>query len=430
MIKPKARLYRENFARYTFRPAMFLLATTLITACGAYTEAGLEADKKRFPALSTDRPVGGKCGRKDSASVKRALMHPLGPTGGWNLYGRDNSQVDYSRTKQVAANCLVFGQGCISGYVKFDKPGYLQARSYDDVYGDVYCGWSPDKLEIKPTKDFVYVSLGTCSVGDGGLEQVHEVSWFPQGQQEGIIVFSSAHPDRPSPLTAADLYRPDLLGSTYQFNDRLASETISDYLKQGNLQKADEVITASLNLLSKMRDAIDGTTRKPIAAKEMNQEQWAMIQAYRLGLALGESNFDSRLEDLESTIDGPSRRSYRQCDTYKKLFPIYKWVNKNIARKINKETEQIDISNLEKGLVDHEPDTIAKFLQGKTSEEDFRRRSRGSAAFWIGVNHYLHGDKKTSKENFQKFLEQKNSDLLAFEIAAAAKLKASPAQSN
>ncbi len=284
------------------------LTTTLITACGA----DLEADKKKYPALSTERLVGSKCGVNDSASVKRAAMHPLGPTGGWNLYGRENNQVDYSRTKKLAANYLVLDRGGISGYVKFDKPGYLQARSYDDIYGDVYCGWSPEKLEVNPTKDYVYVSLGTCSVGDGGLEQVHEVSWFPQGQQEGIIVFSSAHPEKPSPLTASDLYRPDLLGNESQFNDRLASETISDYLRQSNFKKANEVIDASRTLLSKMRDSVDGTTRKPISAKEMNREQWAMIQTYRLGLALGESNFDSLFEDLESTVNGPSRRSYRQ----------------------------------------------------------------------------------------------------------------------
>ncbi|MFA7336361.1 MAG: hypothetical protein WC028_06220 [Candidatus Obscuribacterales bacterium] len=428
MIKPAARNFRRTLARNTFRPAIFLLATALITACGAYTEADLKADKKRFPALSRERVVGSKCSVKDSASIRRVAAHPLGPTGGWNLYGRENSQVDYSRSKQLEANCLVFGHGGISGYVKFDKPGYLQARSYDDVYGDVYCGWSPEKLSIKPTKDYVYVSLGTCSVGDGGLEQVHEVSWFPQGQQEGIIVFSSAHPDKPSPLTAADLYRPDLLGNEYQFDDSLAAKAIADYLRQGNLQKADEVITASLTLLSKMRDSVDGTTRKPIAAKEIHQEQWAMIQTFRLGLALGEPTFDSRLEDLKATINGPHRGSYRECDTYKKLFPIYKWLNKKVTEKITNETNQIDISKLERGLVDHEPDTIGQFLLGKTSADDFRQRSRGSAEFWLGVNHYLQGDKKTAKENFQKFLEQDNSDLSAFEIAAAAKLRASGEQ--
>jgi hypothetical protein len=426
MIKPAARKVRRPFAKYTVRPAMFLLATALVTACGADTEAILEADKRRFPALSQDRLVGDKCSVKDSASVRRVAMHPLGPTGGWNLYGRENNQIDYSRTKKLAANYLVLDRGGISGYVKFDKPGYLQARSYDDVYGDVYCGWSPDKLEIKPTKDYIYVSLGTCSVGDGGLEQVHEVSWFPQGQQEGIIVFSSAHPDKPSPLTAADLYRPDLLGNEYQFDDLLAAKTIADYLRQGNLQKADEVITASLTLLSKMRDEVDGPTGKPIAAKEVNQEHWAMIQTFRLGLALGESNFDSRFDDLESTINGPYRGSHRECLTYKKLFPIYKWLNEKVTAKITDKTKQIDISKLERGLVDHEPDTIGQFLLGKTSAHDFRRTSRGSAEFWIGINHYLQGDKKTARENFQKFLEQDNSDLLAFEIAAAAKLKASP----
>lgn len=431
MIKPAAKQSGRHSSESVSRAALFFLATTittaLITACGAYTEADLKADKQRYPALSKERIVGSKCSVNDSASVRRAATHPLGPSGGWATRGNSgnngmvNNQIDYSRTKELKANYLTLERGGISGYVKFDQPGYLQARSYDDVYGAVYCGWSPEKLEINPTKDHVYVSLGTCSVGDGGLEQVHEVSWFPKGQTEGTIVFSSAHPDKLSPLTASDLYRPDLLGNTYQFDDSLAAKAIADYLRQGNFKKATEVIDASLTLLGKMKDSVDGTTRKPIAAKEIHQEQWAMIEDYQLGLALGESNFDSRFENLESTINTASRDSHISCEAYKKLFPIYQWLNNRIIGN----TAKLDISTLEPSLVDHEPKTIGQFLLGKTSEPDFRRRSRGSAEFWIGINHYLQGDKKTARENFQKFLEQDNSDLLAFEIAASAKLKAS-----
>jgi hypothetical protein len=419
MIKLAVRPFRRQGTRSTSIATIFLLTVTALTACSA----DLEADKQRFPALSKERPVGSKCSLKDSASIRRASDHPLHPSGGWNLYGRENNQVDYSRTKQLDGNCLVLDRGGISGYVKFSEPGYLQARSYDDVYGDVYCGWSPDKLEIKPTKDYVYVSLGTCSVGDGGLEQVHEVSWFPQGQKDGIIVFSSAHPFKRSLLSATDLYRPDLLGHENQFDDKLASDTISDYLAHGNIKKADEVIATALTLLSRMRDSVDGTSRKTIPAKEIYQEQWALIQAYRLGLAIGEPTFDSRLADLASTISGPSRGSYRDCDTYKKLFPLYRWLNNKVTKEINTKAEQIDMSTLERGLVDHEPDTISKFLLGQTSEYEFRRRSRGSAEFWIGVNNYLQGDGKKASSNFQKFLAQKNSKLLAFEISAAAKLQ-------
>ena len=50
MLKPAARKVRRHFAKYTFRPAMFLLATALVTACGA----DMEADKRRFPALSRE----------------------------------------------------------------------------------------------------------------------------------------------------------------------------------------------------------------------------------------------------------------------------------------------------------------------------------------------------------------------------------------
>ncbi len=418
MIKPAARQVRQPLAKNSIRSALVILTTALVTACGA----DIEADKRRFPAISHDRLVGSKCSLKDSASIRRALEHPFHPSGGWNLLnynGSESNQIDYSRSKQLDANCLVLGQGGICGYVKFDKPGYLQARSYDDVYGDVYCGWSPDKLEIKPTKDYVYVSLRTCAVGDGGLAQVHEVSWFPKGEQEGIIVFSSAHPCDKSKLSAADLYRSDLLGNQYQFNDSVAAAVITDYLSQGNLKKANEVIDASMTLLSKMNDSVDGTTKKPIAARELHQENWAMIQTYKLGLALGQSNFDDCFNNLESTIDAPSRNSHSNCQAYKKLFPIYQWLNNKIVGKPAK----LDISTFESSYVDSEPITIGKYLLGETPEKEFQRHSRGSAEFWVGVNRYLAGDKKRAKENFQNFLEQKNSDLLAFEIAAAAKLK-------
>lgn len=144
-----------------------------------------------FTQISKDRPIGTECSTSDSASVKRAPMHPLGPTGGW--YESGNNLVDYNKTMVSDANHLEVRNGCISGYVRFDKPGYLQARSYDDYFGDVYCGWSPKKLQIKPTKDFVFVSLGICSVGDGGLDQVHEVAWFPDSGSTGTLVFSTAH---------------------------------------------------------------------------------------------------------------------------------------------------------------------------------------------------------------------------------------------
>ncbi len=416
MIKPATRQACQPLAKNTTRSTIVILATTLVTACGA----DMEADKRRFPAISNDRLVGNKCSRKDSASIRRVAMHPLGPTGGWNLYaGSKSNKVDYLRTKKLDKNSLTRSGNEISGYVKFAEPGYLQARSYDDVYGDVYCGWSPNKLEIEPTKDYVYITLETCSVGDGGLAQVHEVSWFPRGQEEGIIVFSSAHPDKSSPLGAADLYRPDLLGSVYRFDDRLASETISDYLRQGKEKAAQQVIAESLAVLSKMRDEVDGSTQKPIAARELNQENWAMIQTYQLGLALGQSNFDACFTNLESTVNGPYRGSHLKCEAYKKLFPIYQWLNNKIIGKPAK----LDLSTLKRSYVDSEPTTIGKYLLGETPESEFQRHSRGSAEFWIGVNRYLASDKNRAKENFQRFLEQKRSAVMAFEFAAAAKLK-------
>lgn len=103
MTKPAAKQVRQPLAKNTIGSAMVILATTLITACSA----DIEADKRRFPAISHDRLVGTKCSLKDSASIKRVAMHPLGPTGGWNLYGTTNvNKVDYLRTKKLDISSL------------------------------------------------------------------------------------------------------------------------------------------------------------------------------------------------------------------------------------------------------------------------------------------------------------------------------------
>jgi hypothetical protein len=211
--------------------------------CGTLSACGpsVEHARKTFPAISKERPLCTKSSITDSASKRRASAHPLGPTGGW-YDNNNNTLVDYTRTAQRDSNHLEMDNGCISGFVRFDKPGYLQARSYDDYFGDVYCGWSPKKLQIKPTEQFVFVSLGTCSVGDGGLDQVHEVAWFPENSSEGTLIFSTAHPSPGEKLSASETYRPSLLGNEYQFNETLATKTTADYLRKGDLAAAMKVV--------------------------------------------------------------------------------------------------------------------------------------------------------------------------------------------
>ncbi len=400
---------------------LLTLLALIPVICGIFSACGpsVEQARKMFPPISKQRPLGTKSSTTDSASIKRASEHPLGPTGGW--YESNNNLVDYSRTVKRDANHLEMSNGCISGYVRFGKPGYLIARSYDDYFGDVYCGWSPNKLQIKPTEQFVFVSLGTCSVGDGGLDQVHEVAWFPKDSSEGTLIFSTAHQSPGQQLTAADVYRPSLLGNVYQFNETLANKAAEDNLRKGDLAVARKVIADGLKVLSSMRDSVDGQTGKNIPALESHRNEWASMLSYKLGMSLGEPDFDATLLEFQKVIDSPGRGNSLTCDTVRKMLPLYVWLNDEVHGKQSKVPAP---SKLEQSVVGHEPIYIANYLQSKTPEEEFVRRQGDTGVFWSGVKRFVSGDTKGSATRFDQFLMKKlYSSNYGFEVAAAAKMK-------
>lgn len=396
------------------RLSLTLLAVSALCACGP----SVEEARKTFPPISKDRPLGTKCSTTDSASLKRAPAHPLNPTGGW--LGKGNSFVDYDRTMKRDKNHLELSDGCISGYVRFAVPGYLRARSYDDYFGDVYCGWSPLKVDLKPTSDFVFVSLDLCSVGDGGLDQVHEVAWFPQGTSQGILIFSTAYKSPGQALTAADTYRRELLGNSWQFNDKLAQNAAIAYLARGDLPAAKRVIEDALAILAGMKDATDGQGRI-IPAFEIHRNDWASMLSYKLGMSIGTQEFDTTLSELRKVLETPSKNYAGTRDSIERMLPLYVWFNDLIS---GKKSPIPSPQNMEEGIVGHEPKYTANYLLSKMSEQDFVRREGANGLFWLAVKRLQSNDTRGSAELLQSFLkEQRHSTAIGFEIAAAANMR-------
>lgn len=388
----------------------------------ATERAEIESAHKKFPRISQAREVGTACSHNDDASVKRAAYHPSFPTGGWNCLRLKSKRdplsfVDYERTAKISKNELLMRDGVICGYVKFTERGYLQARSYDDFLGNVYCGWSPEKLEIKATEKPVFVSLGTCAVGDGGLDQIHEVCWFPKSGEKGFIVYSSAHKPPVSQLTAADLYSADKLGNDIYFNETLAEEAIIALAQKGELDAAQKVIEDSLLHLSKMRDAVEGSTGKSIPAAEMNRSILAELYAFKTGFCCGGSSFEPAYKNLVTTLGGVNRGSKYRCETIKKMLPVYAWLNDCLSKKQLLPITEIALSD---GAVGNNPRAIAKYMNSEKTIS--KRETAPVGSFWKGIKKYLSGDLKTAAALLQEFLTARPSAAEGFEIAVAAKL--------
>ncbi|MBX9687225.1 MAG: hypothetical protein K2X27_11020 [Candidatus Obscuribacterales bacterium] len=327
--------------------------------------------------------------------------------------------VDYSKTVNRDSNYLCLHGNGIAGYVKFKTKGYLQARSYDDIYGDVYCGWSPHKIQLNPTELPVYVSLSRCAVGDGGIDQVTELCWFPEGKKEGVVVFSTKHPSATEPVEPEALYRKDLLGNSMYFNEFMATSVIDSYLRKGEINEAKKVISDSLALLSSMKGAIEGSTGRHIPSQEMNAESWAKLLSYKLGLELEEKSFEETESLFSAIVNNSSKYGYYRCRTAREMLPIYNWLNNQICKK---ECEALHSEQLASGSMDHQPSLIAKYLVSEINTEAFKKKTFSNNYFWIGIKDFLAGNHDAAKEQFRAFLKEKNYGFNGFELAAAAKL--------
>lgn len=403
------------------RNALFVIMTLAIF-CTTGCQSFVEADKKRLPSISKSRPLGSPCSATDSASIKRVDFYPYARGNeefAWNS-GRDDF-VDPKRTMNVQTNSITHFHNTIVGFVKFDKPGFLQVRSYDDAYGDVFCGWNPKKLEMKPSKKPVFISVGLCNMA--GKDGVHELCWFESGAKEGVIVFSTAHPEPGQKLTAADVYGPEQLGNRYQFFDNVAMDAINANLKNGKFDKAQKVIDDSSALLSTMNPSHDGN-QKLIPSNSLNTRPRAMLRAYELGMALGEPSFAAKKKALEDIINGPHWNA-SSLEVYEReirdMIPMYAWLNEQIT---NKKSALPKFDAGQSCIAGHDPKTVAAYLDADVADEKkLSKRMFSNIEFWVGVKNFLRKDYKAADSALSAFIEDRPGPGDAFEMAAAAKLR-------
>lgn len=400
---------------FNFKILANLSVALTLSACSLDIRPGSE----KYQSISKERPLNSVCSKNDSASVRRESAHPLGPTGGW-LY-KDLTSVDYKRVMPQSGNFLTMKNGCISGFVKFDKPGYLQARSYDDYYGDVYCGWSDEKIHLKPVKEPVFVSISTCSVGDGGLDQIHEVGWFADDAKEGVLVFSSAHPQNQTLIGAADLYQKKALGNENFFNSQYAKEVLHSSLVKGDLNLAKRIVLDSFSILSSLRDAIDSKTQTQIKARNLHAEDWAMILSYSLGLQLDSKDFERDMKEMQDIVSGPGEPGFRHtnCQIQKNMSDVYTWVHKRI---MGQSAAVLVPEKSDKNIYGYNPVTIFKFFEGIIPKDKFLQEAYPNQDFWMGIERYLAKNKSEAKAHLQKYQKERKPTEHGFEPAACALL--------
>jgi hypothetical protein len=386
-----------------------------ISACSLDMQPGSE----KYQSISKERPLNSVCSKKDSASVRRESQHPLGPTGGW-LY-KDLTSVDYKRVIPDSSNFLTMKNGCISGFVKFDTPGYLQARSYDDFYGDVYCGWSDEKIHLKPVKEPVFVSISTCSVGDGGLDQIHEVAWFADGASEGVLVFSSAHPQAQTAINAADLYQKNALGNQNFFSSQYAREVLHSSLVKGDVVLAKKIVSDSFSILSGLQNAFDSKTQTSIKSRNYHAEDWAMILSYSLGLELDSEDFERDMKEMQDIVSGPGDASFRHtnCQIQNNMSPVYTWLHERI---LGKDSKLPVLAKSEKNIYGYDPVAIVDYFDGKLEKEKFLQVAYPNQDFWLGAQSYLAGKKSEAKMHLLKYQKERKPTEHGFEPAASAVL--------
>lgn len=420
-------LLQRNSLRLRNSPRGTSVTLWLVMAMAIFCTTGcqsfVDADKKRQPSISKSRILGSPCGPTDSASIKRVNFHPQergSEASAWNL-GR-NDFLDANRTMNVQSNSLTRYHNSIVGFVKFDKPGSLRVRCYDDAYGDIFCGWNPKELEVKPTQKPVFVSVDLCNwIGKDG---VHELCWFPSGAKEGVIIFSTAQPEPGQKLTAADVYGPEQLGNRYQYFDNIAADAINASLQNGKFDKAQKVIDDSFGLLSTMHHSQDGDG-KEIPLNSRYTRERAMLRTYELGMALGDPSFAAKKKAVEDIINGPHWKGAGELGVaerqYRDMLPIYAWLNEQIT---NKKSALPKFAPEQNYIAGHDPKTVAAYLQSAAGDEKkLSKRMFSNIEFWVAVKHFLRKDYKEAEKQLNVFLNDKHTEGDAFEVAAAAKLK-------
>jgi hypothetical protein len=397
------------------------------------------AEAKAMPRISVQRVSGTPAYPGDAADVKRAPVHPNLPTGGWNTLALH----DPKRTRALSETFLTKHENVIAGYVRFERPGTLRIRAYDDVYGAIYGGWSPATLRLEPSPDYQFVALGQLSVGDGGLAlqsaqhiadfqysqvldamQTQEVVWFEEGQPHGTIIWSSSH--RPygeiePPVGPADLYRESELGDRRFYNHRLAKSVIADLLVRGDLAEARRITDLSIRLWE----------QQPIANRVERGAHLAYLLLIKLGLQSGEPEAQQTFRQIESLVtDGQIKDPVMNCFYWRNRLPLYRWValppgpslNQLPALATDRVGKDMEAAGIIKFLGTPETHTPRLNSPYELSYKYYIRTWPGN--FWVGLRARLEGCEEESQTILRNYLQAHSVSYLdsqPFELAAAAR---------
>ncbi len=409
----------------TSAPALILLA-----ACGLFgdIDARIERDRERFGSIAADRPIGSACGQEDSASLKRRRVHPRWPTGGWG--GR--ALLDPQRVRRADTNEWLAIGGEYTGYVKFAQPGRLQARSYDDVYGEVYCGWAPQSVQYTPRQEHVHVAFSRCSVGDGGIDQVHEICWFPEGGDEGTILYSTAHPEE-STLEFHEVYelrhfsRLSNHGDTnsYYFNEYVADQVIRSLLLARKIDEAHAILTEALANLRFLPEVVDGGTLEPVPMIQFYAELWLNLLLLEAGLEAPGDGSLAALDRAGEVLADADRHCY-DCRYAVGMIDLYRWAILGLR---GERVPLPEIPETASRVIGNNPHFIVELLRDPSKNE--HTLSRGmletggeTTYFWMGIRASLAGNRDDARRYFEHYIQAPDQGLSEFELSATATLLA------
>ena len=316
------------------RPAgiIFLVLLSLCLFSCEPASMTIERDRQKYAPISAERPLGTSCYPGDSASVKRRYSHPLGPTGGWGIY----AETDSNRQHDTARNEFLQIAGDVAGYVQFPVSGRLTMRSYDDIYGDVYCGWAPSSVKYTPQAKPVYTIFARCHVGDGGLSKVDELCWFPEDKAQGIVVYSSAYPQKTG-LQPSDVFLPRHIGSMggnggnkiFYFNEHEADKIFDSLLMAGQRDQVKKLVAMNLDRIEYLPAAVDGSTGKPIPAFEAHCNTVVQLLLLKAGVGLFDPDALQALSLVKKTLkDGTDFCRYHGYAI--DLVDFYEWIVKRV----------------------------------------------------------------------------------------------------
>lgn len=405
-----------------------MIFTSLSTFSCERPEEQIKRDKGKYGLISKERPVGTNCYVEDTASIKRRSSHPRNPTGGWRL----KAEIDTSRHHDKIKNDFDLIGGEIAGCVHFPVSGKLAVRSYDDVYGSVYCGWSPSFVEYKVQQKPIYVVFPTCSVGDGGLDQVHEICWFPENDDEGIVLYSSAHTKK-TELKAHEIFLPRHFGPFYQqgdkkyfsLNDHEADRIFDSMLIAGQLDQAKVEISRILDRLEHLAPVIDGSTRKPIPTDQFYCDEWVKILFLKSGVDLFNPAAKDSLSKAREIITNGNKYCF-QSPYAIDLIDFYEWTVMRVQGSDIPTPQTKESANRVHG---YDPRRIAKILSDPRLSDSTLKKSAlthggQSTYFWLGIREYLSDNANEAYRYLSLYINHPNRGSNDFELSAAASLLA------